>query len=91
MEYPKKPSAPDTLALGACGEAVAVLQRSLERLRRGRYPELLALAADGVYGHATATAVQQYQSLAGLPVDGVAGPRCQASIAADCERLFLPV
>ncbi len=75
------------LALGARGARVAVLQRALERLRLGRYPELLALRPDGVFGHATATAVQQYQSLAGLPADGTVGPACWASITADCARL----
>ena len=38
------------LRLGSAGKEVRWVQRALERLRRGRYPELLALCPDGVVG-----------------------------------------
>ena len=47
---------------------MALLQRRLEGIRTGRYPELAPLSPDGVFGQRTRTAVQQYQSLAGLAV-----------------------
>ena len=82
-----RPAANAPLALGARGASVAALQRALERLRRGRYPELLALRPDGIFGHRTATAVQQYQSLAGRPASGVVGPGCWDALGADCAGL----
>lgn len=82
-----RPAADAPLARGARGASVAALQRALERLRRGRYPELLALRPDGIFGHRTATAVQQYQSLAGRPASGVVGPGCWDALGADCAGL----
>ena len=68
------------LRLGSSGPEVALVQRRLEGIRTGRYPELAPLSPDGVFGQRTRTAVQQYQSLAGLAVDGIVGRDSWASI-----------
>lgn len=61
------PTDPNLLTIGSSGEIVALLQQVL--LEQGFDPG----AVDGLYGHQTAEAVAQYQSAAGLQVDGVAG------------------
>ena len=75
------------LRLGTAGKEVRWVQRALERLRRGRYPELLALCPDGYFDCRTETAVEQYQSLAGLKADGVVGPVCRRALERDLRVL----
>jgi len=58
-----------TLDLGACGNAVASLQRSLASVH---YP---TGGTDGCYGSATKHAVLAFQLANGLQADGVAGSR----------------
>lgn len=65
---------PGVLRVGSSGEMVALLQQSL--ISQGFYVG----PVDGVYGHQTANAVAQYQSVAGLMVDGVAGGQTLSSL-----------
>lgn len=57
-----------TLRQGATGSAVKALQVQLNAKRR------LSLAVDGDFGAGTATAVRDFQTHAGIGVDGVVGP-----------------
>lgn len=77
----------EPLQIGSAGKEVLWVQQVLERLRRGRYPELLALQPDGYYDCRTATAIEQYQSLAGLDPDGMVGQVCWNALARDLEIL----
>lgn len=76
------------LRLGSSGPEVALVQRRLEGIRTGRYPELAPLSPDGVFGQRTRTAVQQYQSLAGLAADGIVGRDSWASIVTTYNTLY---
>ena len=76
-----------SLDLGAFGAEVVWVQQALEKLRRGRYPELLALEPDGCFDCRTRTAVEQYQSLAGLPANGAVDAVCCAAISRDLRLL----
>lgn len=58
------------LSQGASGEKVRQIQEQLNAIARA-YPALPRLTADGVYGAATREAVQEFQSVFGLPVTGV--------------------
>jgi peptidoglycan hydrolase-like protein with peptidoglycan-binding domain len=60
--------APDTLKLGDRGEAVRELQNRLSDLG-------LIIDADGIFGHETQNAVACFQTLKGLPEDGIYGPQ----------------
>ena len=77
----------NALTLGDFGERVVWVQRALERFRRGRYPELLPLKADGFFDCQTRTAVEQYQSLTGLPATGVVDSECLESLRKDMKNL----
>jgi peptidoglycan hydrolase-like protein with peptidoglycan-binding domain len=57
-----------TLRAGDSGAAVRALQVELNAKRR------LSLAVDGQFGPATTTAVQDFQSHAGIGADGIVGP-----------------
>ncbi len=61
------------LSEGARGPAVRALQRALAA--RGH-----ALAADGIFGPATARATAAFQRAAGLAADGIAGPATRAAL-----------
>ena len=63
------------------------VQQALEKLRCGRYPELLPLEPDGHFDRRTHTAVEQYQSLAGLPADGIVDAACHAALSRDLWML----
>ena len=65
-----------TLKEGARGAAVVELQRKLAA--HGFSPG----AADGIFGPGTETAVKSFQQAKGLGVDGVAGPKTWAALAA---------
>lgn len=62
------------LRLGSRGDAVAELQRRLNRLG---YP----LQADGLFGRATQAALRNFQRDRGLVSDGIAGPQTHAALA----------
>jgi peptidoglycan hydrolase-like protein with peptidoglycan-binding domain len=57
-----------TVQQGSTGPAVKALQAQLNKKRR------LSLAVDGNFGPATKSAVQAFQSHAGIGADGVVGP-----------------
>lgn len=64
-------SAAGVLKVGSRGEAVAALQRKL------------GIAADGVFGPQTRTAVKRFQRRRGLTVDGIAGPQTLSALGID--------
>lgn len=58
-----------TLEQGASGEKVRQMQEQL-RVISESYPAIPKVEADGIYGPATAQAVEKFQSVFGLPVTG---------------------
>ena len=58
-----------TLEQGASGEKVLQMQEQL-RVISEAYPAIPKVEADGIYGPATAQAVENFQSVFGLPVTG---------------------
>ena len=58
-----------TLEQGASGEKVRQMQEQL-RVISVAYPAIPKVEADGIYGPATAQAVEKFQSVFGLPVTG---------------------
>lgn len=58
-----------TLEQGASGEKVRQMQEQL-RVISDAYPAIPKVEADGIYGPATAQAVEKFQSVFGLPVTG---------------------
>lgn len=66
---------PSLLRKGSRGEAVTDLQRSLTALG---YP----LAADGIFGSATARAVKRFQTDHALAADGIVGPKTATALRA---------
>ena len=58
-----------TLEQGASGEKVLQIQEQL-RVISEAYPAIPKVEADGIYGPATAQAVEKFQSVFGLPVTG---------------------
>lgn len=59
-----------TLEQGASGEKVRQMQEQL-RVISEAYPAIPKVEADGIYGPATAQAVEKFQSVFGLPVTGI--------------------
>ena len=58
-----------TLEEGSAGEKVRQMQEQLNRIADA-YPALPKIAADGIFGPATAAAVRDFQSVFGLPATG---------------------
>ena len=58
------------LSIGSRGDKVRQMQSQLARISRA-YPAIPTISADGIYGPATAEAVEVFQSIFGLPVTGV--------------------
>ncbi len=58
------------LGIGASGEKVRQLQNQLNRIARN-YPRIPTVTADGIFGNATAQAVRTFQSIFGMPVNGI--------------------
>lgn len=58
------------LSVGSRGDKVRQMQSQLARISRA-YPAIPTISADGIYGPATAEAVEEFQSVFGLPVTGV--------------------
>ncbi|MDE6981486.1 MAG: peptidoglycan-binding protein [Lachnospiraceae bacterium] len=60
----------ENLQVGSRGEKVRQMQAQLARISRA-YPAIPTIAADGVFGPRTEAAVEEFQSVFGLPVTGV--------------------
>lgn len=58
------------LTIGSTGSKVLQMQEQLNRIARS-YPAMPTVSPDGIYGPATAAAVEKFQSIFGLPVTGV--------------------
>ena len=58
------------LGEGASGAKVQQMQEQLNTIA-GAYPALPRISADGIYGPATRAAVEDFQSIFGLPVTGI--------------------
>ena len=58
------------LTTGSSGEKVLQMQNQLNRIARN-YPAIPVIAADGIYGPATANAVRTFQGIFKLPQTGV--------------------
>lgn len=58
------------LTVGSSGEKVLQMQNQLNRIARN-YPAIPVIAADGIYGSATADAVRTFQRIFKLPQTGV--------------------
>ena len=58
------------LSIGATGDKVRQLQEQLNRIAQN-YPSIPTVAADGIYGPATADAVRRFQQIFDLPVTGI--------------------
>ncbi len=58
------------LSIGSTGEKVRQMQQQLNRISRN-YPAIPSIAADGIYGPATAQAVKTFQRIFGLPQSGI--------------------
>lgn len=63
-------SFPGELSIGSSGSKVRQLQEQLNAIS-GNYPAIPKVNEDGVYGPLTAEAVEEFQSIFGLPVTGV--------------------
>lgn len=70
MSNPGQP----TIQEGATGDVVRRLQRALRRTPN------LSIVVDGNFGPATAAAVREFQSGAGLDPDGIVGPKTWAAL-----------
>ncbi len=64
---------PNVLRQGDTGSIVRDLQYMLAVVA-DYYPQVRPINYDGVFGEQTAAAVRDFQTLAGLPADGVVGP-----------------
>ena len=58
------------LTVGSTGDKVRQLQEQLNRISQA-YPALPTISVDGIYGRNTANAVQEFQSVFGLPATGI--------------------
>lgn len=58
------------LTVGSTGDKVRQLQEELARISQA-YPAIPTVTPDGIYGSATRAAVEEFQSVFGLPVTGV--------------------
>ena len=69
-EIPPRAPVTETLRVGSRGDGVKQMQRKL------------GIAADGVFGSGTATAVKAWQEANGLKADGIIGPKSLAKMFA---------
>lgn len=83
--YPGHP-----LSVGSFGLSVSIMQSYLNGIKREKYPDMTLLAVDGKFGDATKNTVMQYQSLTGLPVDGIIGLDTWNAIVDDYENIPIP-
>lgn len=63
-----------SLSLGSIGSDVMKIQEQLNRIAQN-YPLIPTLVPDGIFGEETQNAVMVFQSIFGLPRDGVVGSR----------------
>ena len=82
-EYPGYP-----LRQGSSGSSVKLIQNYLNALA-DVFPEIPKVTADGIFGAATARAVQAYQRLFHLTTDGIVGPSTWNSIVEQYNLLDL--
>lgn len=73
---PETVSSVTVLRRGSSGPTVRALQRRLNR----DYPLYSALVVDGEFGSATEAVLREFQTRAGLSVDGMAGPETLARL-----------
>ena len=62
------------LTIGSSGDAVLQIQEQLNRIRQD-YPSIPRVDEDGIYGENTKQAVEAFQRIFKLPVDGIVGRR----------------
>lgn len=68
-----QPPFPGTLLrMGSQGNDVSFIQQRLKEISI-YYPSIPNVVADGIFGSATLAAVQAFQELMGIPVDGIVG------------------
>lgn len=67
------PASPNEVGLGSCGDAVVFIQQTLSACG-------FATPIDGLFGPETEKALSDFQALAGLAVDGRAGPKTQVAL-----------
>lgn len=79
------PTTPPLLAVGDRGEAVRRLQARLQELG------YLTGKVDGIFGKQTKEALQYFQRLNGLSVDGIAGPKTYQKLYNDPNVVYAPV
>lgn len=60
----------EDLGIGSYGEKVRLMQEQINQIAKA-YPSVPTVTPDGIYGPATEAAVEQIQSIFGLPVTGV--------------------
>ncbi len=85
------PAYPGTpLKVGSTGADVRFIQYCLSELRREEYPQLAAIAVDGIYGSGTRKTVTQYQGIKGLAADGIVGRVTWNTITTDYAAHFDP-
>ena len=58
------------LTVGASGQKVLQMQEQLNRIAQN-YPAVPRVSEDGIFGPATERAVQKFQSIFGLPANGI--------------------
>ncbi len=58
------------LTIGSSGQKVLQLQEQLNRIAQN-YPAIPTISEDGIFGSATANAVRSFQSIFGLPANGI--------------------
>lgn len=79
--YPGTP-----LSIGSSGSPVRTIQNQLNRISNN-YPLIPKVAADGIYGEATAEAVRTFQSIFHLPQTGIVDKKTWYEIS----RIFVAV
>ena len=78
---------PSVLQEGSAGIGVQTLQYYLNVMSRF-FPSIPAVEQDGIYGAKTREAVEAYQLVAGLPVDGVVGRKTWNSLQRSYEEFY---
>ncbi len=78
---------PSVLSEGSSGIGVKTLQYYLNVISR-YYPSVPAVAQDGVFGPQTRQAVEAYQRVAGLPVDGIVGEQTWNSLQRSYDEFY---
>lgn len=58
------------LTIGSTGSKVRQMQEQLNRIARN-YPAIPTITVDGIFGSATQNAVRKFQSVFGLPANGI--------------------